>query len=61
MDASKKFKAVPWLRLLVAGVSLRSPGFEPRSLHVGFVVDNVALRQVFLQVLQFSPVSIIPP
>jgi hypothetical protein len=28
---------------------------------VGFVVDKVALGQVFLQVLQFSPVSIIPP
>jgi hypothetical protein len=28
---------------------------------VGFVVDKVALGQVFLQVLQFSPVNIIPP
>jgi hypothetical protein len=28
---------------------------------VGFVVDKVALGQVFLRVLQFSPVSIIPP
>jgi hypothetical protein len=26
----------------------------------GFVVDKVAQRQVFLQVLQFSPVSVIP-
>jgi hypothetical protein len=28
---------------------------------VAFVVDNVALGQVFLQVLQFSLVSKIPP
>jgi hypothetical protein len=28
---------------------------------VGFVVDKVALEQVFLRVLRFSPVNIIPP
>jgi hypothetical protein len=28
---------------------------------MGFVVDKVALGQVFLRVLQFSPVNIIPP
>jgi hypothetical protein len=28
---------------------------------VGFVVDKVALGQVFLRVLWFSPVNIIPP
>jgi hypothetical protein len=28
---------------------------------VGFVVDKVALGQVFLRVLWFSPVGIIPP
>jgi hypothetical protein len=28
---------------------------------VGFVVDKVALGQVFLRVLRFSPVNIIPP
>jgi hypothetical protein len=36
-------KAVPWLRQLVAGLPSRSPG----SVHVGFVVDKVALGQVF--------------
>jgi hypothetical protein len=30
------------------------------SIHVWFVVDNVALGQVFLGVLRFSPVNIIP-
>jgi hypothetical protein len=30
-------------------------------VHVGFVVGKVALGQVFLRVLRFFPVSIIPP
>ena len=34
---------------------------QPRSVHVGFVVNKVALGQVFLQVLWFSPINIIPP
>jgi hypothetical protein len=57
----KVSKAVPWLRWLVAGLSLRRPGLAPGSIHVGFVVGKVALGQVFLRVLRFSPVSIIPP
>jgi hypothetical protein len=52
---------VPWLRSLVAGLSPRRPGFTPGSIHVGFVVEKVALGQVFLWVLRFSPVIIIPP
>jgi hypothetical protein len=44
--------AVPWLR----------PGFDPWSVHVGFVVDKVAVEQVFPpRVLRFSRVSFIPP
>jgi hypothetical protein len=39
--------AMPWLRQLVAGISLCRPRFMPRSIHVGFVVDKVALGQVF--------------
>jgi hypothetical protein len=31
------------------------------SVHVGFVVDKVALGQASLRVLRFSPVNIIPP
>jgi hypothetical protein len=30
-------------------------------VYVGFVVYKVVLRQVFLPVLQFSPVTTIPP
>jgi hypothetical protein len=39
--------AVPWLKRLVAGLPLRRPGFDPGSVNVGFVVDKVALGQVF--------------
>jgi hypothetical protein len=53
--------AVPWLKRLVAGLSVRKPRFAPSLVHVGFVVDKVALEQGFLRVLQFSSVSIIPP
>jgi hypothetical protein len=56
-----KHKAVPWLRQLVAGLSLRKPGFDPGSVYVGFVVDKVALGQVFPRVVRFSPVNFIPP
>jgi hypothetical protein len=51
---------VPWLRSLVAGLSPRRPGFAPGAIHVGFVLDKVALGQVFILVIQFSPVNIIP-
>jgi hypothetical protein len=54
-------KAVPWLKRLVARLSPRRPGFGLGSVHVGFVVDKVALGQVFLRILWFSPVNIIPP
>jgi hypothetical protein len=53
--------AVPWLKRLVAGLSPRKSGFAPGSIHVGFVVDKVVLRQIFLRVIRFSPANIIPP
>jgi hypothetical protein len=30
-------------------------------VHVGFVIDQVTMGEVFLQVIWFSPVTIIPP
>jgi hypothetical protein len=36
-------------------------GKAPGSVHVGIVVDKMALGQIFLRVFQFFPVSIIPP
>jgi hypothetical protein len=38
---------VPWLRRLAAGLPIRIPGFDPGSAHVGLVMDEVAVRQVF--------------
>jgi hypothetical protein len=40
-------KAVPYLRRLVAGFPPRRTVFELTSSYVGFVVDEVALEQVF--------------
>jgi hypothetical protein len=34
---------------------LRKPGFDPRSVHMRFVVDKMTLGQVFLQVLRCFP------
>jgi hypothetical protein len=50
---TKYSKAVPELKRLVAGFPPRWPGFESRSGHVGFVVDKVALRQVFSEYFGF--------
>jgi hypothetical protein len=46
--------AVPWLRRLVAGMSLRRPGFALESVCVGFVLGKVALGQVSLRVFRFT-------
>jgi hypothetical protein len=60
-ENKRQIQAVQWLKSLVAGLSPRRPGLTPRSIHVGFMADKMELRQVFLRVLQFSPVNIIPP
>jgi len=39
---------IPQLRQLVAGLSPQKPGFNPRPVQEGFVVENVAMRQVLL-------------
>jgi hypothetical protein len=39
----------------------RMPGPPLRSVHVGFVVDTVALRPIYFLVIQFSPINMIPP
>jgi hypothetical protein len=52
------FWAVPWLRRLVAGLSPWSPGFASGSVHVGFVLNKVAMGQDFILVLRLFPLSI---
>jgi hypothetical protein len=44
----------------VTSFSLRQPRFVPRSVNVAFVIDKVALGQVLLTLLWFSPVNISP-
>jgi hypothetical protein len=48
-------RAVPWLRLLRVGLAQRRSGFDPRSVHVKLVGDNVAIGRVLLLVLRFFP------
>ena len=48
----------PWSRRLVCGISRHA--FDPRPVHVGFVVYKVAAWYVFLQLLRLSHLSIIP-
>jgi len=38
--------AVPWLRQLLAGLPMLRPGFIPRLILVGFVVDKVSLGEL---------------
>jgi hypothetical protein len=45
------------LRELIAKFCMWLLGFHPRAVHVEFVVDKIALRQVFLRVILFSSVS----
>lgn len=54
---SKSFKAVPWLTRLATSVSMPSHKFNPRPIHVGFVVDKRVLGQGFLRVILF-PLSL---
>jgi hypothetical protein len=56
-----ELQAVPWLRRLVSGLSPRRLRIMPGSARVGFVVDIVAIGQVFLRGLRLPPVNIIPP
>jgi hypothetical protein len=53
IDINSRTWAVPWLRRLLSGISQQRSGFAPGSVHVGFVVNKVALGQVLLQAIRF--------
>jgi hypothetical protein len=42
-------------------MSPRRPGFNSESVHVRFVVEKKAMRQVFFPVFPFSSISIVIP
>jgi hypothetical protein len=56
-------QVVPWLGhlLVVAGLSSRMPGFDPDPVCRRFVMDSVTFGRVFLGVLKFYLIGIIPP
>ena len=47
-------KAVPFLRRLVACISLRRPGFDLTQIRVTYMVDKVAMEEILLRVLPLS-------
>jgi hypothetical protein len=49
--------ALQWVGRLAVGLWPRRPEFAPGSVHVGCVVDNVALWQVSVRFIRF-PLSI---
>jgi hypothetical protein len=53
------FPTIPRLRRLVSGISSRRPGFAAWSAHV-VSWYTVALGQVYVRVLRFCPVNVIP-
>jgi len=50
LSATVIYQTMPWLRQLFASLSPQRPGFNPRLVHVGFLVET---GQVFVPVLQF--------
>lgn len=51
------YKALPWLRHVVAGLLPGKTVWGPRRVNVEFLMDTVTVEQVFLRVLPFSFVS----
>jgi len=52
--------AVPSPRHLIVTLSLRRPMFDPRLVNPRFMMDKLALGQVFLPVPGFSAIDLIP-
>jgi hypothetical protein len=52
--------AMPTPRQLIVSLSLRRPIFDSRLVNPTFVIDKVALGQVFLPVPGLSAIGIIP-
>ena len=52
---------LPRLRQLFTGLSTRGDCFNPRLLHVGFVVEKLTLGDIFLRIFRFYLFSIVTP
>jgi hypothetical protein len=57
LEDERDVETVQCLSRLVAGISPRSLGFDPRPVHVKLVMYNVAIKQDFLRVRRFPLVS----
>jgi hypothetical protein len=53
-----KLHSAPQFGRPVGGLSSERLGFNPGPVHVGFVMNKVALGQVTRRVFRFSPVSV---
>jgi hypothetical protein len=53
LSATVIYQAMPWLRQSFTSLSPQRPGLNPRSVHVGFLVERMTIAQVFVPVLQF--------
>jgi hypothetical protein len=53
-------KGCAWPKQLLGSI-LRRLRFEPRLVHVGFVVDKAGKGQVFLRARRAFPANLIPP
>ena len=60
LRASDNVLVMPLLRRFVTGLSWRTPGSSMWPVHMGFVVDKVALGQVLSKYFRI-PISVIPP
>ena len=59
-DSSPKKPTMSSLRRLVAGLSLRGPGFYLIPIHVGFEMTRVALGKIYFPEVRICLVIIIP-
>jgi hypothetical protein len=60
-EYTKHSEAKPWLKWLVASLSLWKATSDPRQILLGHVTEKVTLGQAFIEVLWFYPVTFIPP
>jgi hypothetical protein len=59
-DLFRPQQAAPWHTRLFTGLSPRTLGFNPRSVHVKFAIGKVVMGHGFLREFPVYPVSIIP-
>jgi len=54
-------RSVPFRMMLLTSLSPWRPTFNHSSVCMEFLLDRVAMQHIFLSVLQFLRVTVIPP